>query len=82
MAVDHVRLGPLGATYVQIGLCVEIVGNGGPKGFGVLARVEGGIDAGVVAVTYGAGISFVVVVFTTGSTDYARRRSASTRRFG
>lgn len=58
-------------TYFQIGLCIEIVGNGGPKGFGVLARVEGGINAGVVAVTYGAGISFVVEVFTTGSTDYA-----------
>lgn len=58
-------------TYVQIGLCIEIVGNGGPKGFGVLARVEGGINAGVVKVTYGAGISFVVEVFTTGSSDYA-----------
>ena len=57
-------------TYLQIGLCIEIVGNGGPKGFGVLARIEGGIDAGVVSVTYGAGISFVVEVFTTGSTDY------------
>ncbi len=52
-------------------LCVEIVGDGGPKGFGLVARLEGGFDCGIVAVDFSVGLAFQVAFFTTGSIDYA-----------
>jgi hypothetical protein len=57
-------------TLILFGACIEIV-EGGPKGFGLVIRVEGGINAGVARLTYNAGIGFVVLVFSTGSTDFA-----------
>jgi hypothetical protein len=54
-----------------IGVCLELVEDG-PKGFALSARVEGGIGKkGYVRLTYNAGWSVVVLVFTTGSSDYA-----------
>ena len=57
-------------TFVLFGACIEIV-EGGPKGFGLVIRIEGGMNAGVARLTYNAGIGFVVIVFSTGSTDFA-----------
>ena len=59
------------SNHIRFALCLEIVGNGGPKGFGTLARLEGGFETGLVGVGYAIGISFVVEFFTTGSIDYA-----------
>ena len=54
-----------------IGFCLELVEDG-PKGFGLVVRVEGGIGVkGILRASYNAGISVAVLVFTTGSTDYA-----------
>jgi hypothetical protein len=54
-----------------IAICVELV-EGGPKGFGMTARIEGGIGKkGVIRLTYNAGWSLTVLFFTTGSSDYA-----------
>ena len=54
-----------------IGFCVELVEDG-PKGFALSVRVEGGIGrSGAIRLSYNAGWSVVVLVFTTGSSDYA-----------
>ena len=59
-------------TFVLFGVCIEIVeGPSGPKGFGLVVRLEGGMNAGVARLTYNAGIGVTVLVFTTGSTDFA-----------
>jgi hypothetical protein len=59
-------------SFIQIGACIEVVDRPeGPKGFGVVARIEGGISAGVVRVTYNAGFGFLAMTFNTGSSDYA-----------
>lgn len=56
---------------VVIGFCFERV-EGGPNGFALTVRVEGGIGKkGVVRLSYNVGWSVLVVVFSTGSTDYA-----------
>jgi len=56
---------------LSIAFCLEIVENG-PKGFALAVRVEGGIGkTGVVRLTYNAGWGIEVLVFTTGSSDYA-----------
>jgi hypothetical protein len=57
-------------TFILFGVCIEVV-DGGPKGFGLVVRIEGGINAGVLKLTYNAGIGVTVVVFTTGSSDFA-----------
>lgn len=57
-------------TFFQLGFCLEIV-EGGPKGVGFILRVEGGISAGVVRITYFGGIGFVLSTFQTGSADFA-----------
>jgi hypothetical protein len=60
-------------TALLIGLCFERV-EGGPNGFAVTARIEGGIGKkGIVRLSYNAGWTLVAVVFSTGSTDYALR---------
>ncbi len=54
-----------------IGFCLELVEDG-PKGFGLTVRLEGLIGKkGVVALTFHAGFGAVVLVFTTGSSDYS-----------
>jgi len=54
-----------------IAFCVEHV-EGGPNGFGLTARIEGGIGKkGVVRLSYNAGFTLVMTSFSTGSTDYA-----------
>ena len=54
-----------------IGFCFERV-EGGPNGFALTVRVEGGIGKkGVVRLSYNAGWTLMAVVFSTGSTDYA-----------
>lgn len=54
-----------------IAFCVEHV-EGGPNGFGLTARIEGGIGKkGVVRLSYDAGFTMVMTSFSTGSTDYA-----------
>lgn len=59
-------------TFIQFGLCFEYVeGPDGPKGFGLVVRLEGGINAGIVRVTYNAGFGVIVMSFQTGSSDYA-----------
>lgn len=56
---------------VVIAFCFERV-EGGPNGFALCVRVEGGIGKkGVVRLSYNVGWSLMVVVFSTGSTDYA-----------
>ena len=56
---------------VVIAFCFERV-EGGPNGFALCVRVEGGIGKkGVVRLSYNVGWSLLVVVFSTGSTDYA-----------
>ena len=56
---------------VVIAFCFERV-EGGPNGFALAVRVEGGIGKkGVVRLSYNVGWSLLVVVFSTGSTDYA-----------
>ena len=58
-------------TSLLVGLCLELV-EGGPKGFAMTLRVEGGIGKrGVVRLTYNAGWGFVLQFFSTGSSDYA-----------
>ena len=59
-------------TFIFFGFCFEYVdGPEGPKGVGLVVRLEGGINAGIVRVTYNAGFGLLVVAFQTGSTDYA-----------
>ena len=59
-------------AFVLFGICIEIVeGPTGPKGFGLVVRFEGGMNAGVARLTFNAGIGVTVLVFTTGSTDFA-----------
>src|SRR5207244_1664705 len=59
-------------TFIQFGACIEYVDRPeGPKGFGLVVRVEGGINAGIVRVVYNAGFGFVVMTFQTGSSDFA-----------
>ena len=54
-----------------IAFCVEHV-EGGPNGFGLTARIEGGIGKkGVIRLSYNAGFTMLMTSFTTGSTDYA-----------
>jgi hypothetical protein len=54
-----------------IAFCVEHV-EGGPNGFGLTARIEGGIGKrGVVRLSYDAGFTLLMTTFSTGSTDYA-----------
>ena len=54
-----------------IGFCFERV-EGGPNGFALTVRVEGGIGKkGVIRLSYNAGWTLMAVVFSTGSTDYA-----------
>ncbi len=54
-----------------IGFCLELVEDG-PKGFGLTVRLEGLIGKkGVVALNFHAGFGAVVLVFTTGSSDYS-----------
>ena len=56
---------------VVIAFCFERV-EGGPNGFALAVRVEGGIGKkGVIRLSYNVGWSLMVVVFSTGSTDYA-----------
>lgn len=56
---------------VVIGFCFERV-EGGPNGFALTVRVEGGIGKkGVIRLSYNAGWTLMAVVFSTGSTDYA-----------
>ncbi len=56
---------------VVIGFCFERV-EGGPNGFAPTVRVEGGIGKkGVVRLSCNVGWSLLIVVFSTGSTDYA-----------
>lgn len=57
-------------TFILFGVCIEVV-DGGPKGFGLVVRIEGGINAGVAKLTYNAGIGVTVLVFSTGSSDFA-----------
>jgi hypothetical protein len=59
-------------AFVLVGICIEVVeGPTGPKGAGLVIRLEGGLEGGVARVTFNAGIGFTVMVFTTGSTDFA-----------
>ena len=56
---------------LTIAFCLEIVEDG-PKGFALAVRIEGGIGKkGVIRLTYNAGWGVQILVFTTGSSDYA-----------
>ena len=58
-------------TSLVVAICFEYV-DGGPKGFGITARVEGGIGKrGVIQLTYNAGWSLSIMTLTTSSSDYA-----------
>jgi hypothetical protein len=57
-------------AFVQFSYCMEFVEDG-PNGIGYVQRIEGGINAGIVRVTYNAGFGIVMATFSTGSTDYA-----------
>ncbi len=58
--------------FVQFGLCFEYseAPNGG-RGFGLIVRLEGSINGGIIRVDFNAGFGFVAAVFTTSSNDYA-----------
>lgn len=57
-------------SFIRFGFCFEYVDDG-PTGFGLFVRLQGGIDAGVLQITYNVGLGMVIVAFTTGSSDYA-----------
>lgn len=59
-------------SFIQFGLCIEYVeGPAGPKGFGLVVRIEGGVNGGFIRLTYRAGFGLMVLTFQTGSSDYA-----------
>lgn len=56
---------------LTIGFCLELV-EGGPKGFGLVVRLDGLIGKkGFIALTFHAEFGAVVMIFTTGSSDYS-----------
>jgi hypothetical protein len=58
--------------FIQFGICFEYSeAPGGGKGFGLIVRLEGTINGGIVRVDFNAGFGFVVSIFTTASNDYA-----------
>ncbi|MDQ3136264.1 MAG: hypothetical protein M3Q93_01590, partial [Gemmatimonadota bacterium] len=57
-------------AFILIGACLEIV-DGGPKGCGLVVRIEGQINGGIVQVRYHAGLGFLLASFSTGSVDYS-----------
>lgn len=62
----------IGRTYLELGYCFEYTeAPGGSNGFGLLLRLEGGIDAKAVAITFNAGFGLSVAFFETGSSDFA-----------
>lgn len=59
-------------TFIQFGFCFEFVDRPeGPRGGGLVVRMEGGMNAGIVKLTYNLGFGFVIAWFVTGSTDYS-----------
>jgi hypothetical protein len=57
---------------LEFALCFEHIDRPtGPKGFGLLVRIEGAIDLVVAQLEYHAGLGALIATFTTGSTDYA-----------
>ena len=57
-------------SYLQVGLCFEWV-DGGDWGIGFVVRMEGSLSAGIIRISYHAGIGIVYISFTTGSVDQA-----------
>jgi hypothetical protein len=57
-------------SFLQIGFCLEIV-KGGTKGVGLVVRLEGGLNAGIIRIVYSVGFGFIIASFTTGSVDFA-----------
>src|SRR5262249_29288663 len=51
-------------------LCIEYVENG-PQGAGLVLRLEGEFDAGIVQVTFSMGAGVMIQTFTTASQDFA-----------
>jgi hypothetical protein len=59
-------------TFIRFGFCFEYVKNGdGPTGVGLIVRLEGGVNARIVRVTYVAEFGLLALAFQTGSSDYA-----------
>lgn len=57
-------------SFIRFGFCFEYVDDG-PTGFGLFIRLQGGLDVGVLQITYNVGFGLLIVAFTTGSSDYA-----------
>lgn len=57
-------------AFIQFSYCMEFVEDG-PMGMGYIQRMEGGINAGIVRVTYNVGFGVMLASFQTGSSDYA-----------
>lgn len=58
--------------FIQFGVCFEYSeAPGGGKGFGLIVRLEGTINAGIVRVDFNAGFGAMFAVFKTASNDYA-----------
>jgi hypothetical protein len=57
-------------SFLQVGLCFEWV-DGGDVGFGFVVRIEGGLNVGVVRISYHAGVGLTYISFSTGSVDQA-----------
>lgn len=58
--------------FIQFGVCFEYSeAPGGGKGFGLIVRLEGTINGGIVRVDFNAGFGFVAAIFNTASNDYA-----------
>lgn len=56
-------------TFFHLGIGIEFVEDG-PKGAGFILTIEGGINPGVIRITYFASIGFVMSNFQTGSADF------------
>lgn len=56
--------------YITVALCIEMV-EGGPEGFALVFRIEGGVDLGFIAIEAYAGIRLLIRSLDTGSGDFA-----------